>query len=212
MRVLAVAALSLATCSAQPPAAARPTFELATIKLNKSGSRGMMISPRPGGRFVARKLVKVPDCVRISDQQFSILRTAGLAGFGTIRYRSQSFRGPHNSLNASYGSSIIGRSAAVQVPSRNKGRGGVCAPGRKDRKAPRRGRMQYAARYDAASAETRRAAATWVWKSRHVARPDYRREGPNSAFGGGARKPNRTHGARRNKSNRQIRHRSALRA
>ena len=68
----------------------------------------------------------------------------------TSGYRSKSFRRPHISLNASYASSIIGRSAAAQVPSRNKGRGGVCAPGRKDRKAPRRGRMQYAARYDAA--------------------------------------------------------------
>jgi uncharacterized protein (TIGR03435 family) len=54
VRVLAVAAVSLATCSAQPPGVSRPRFELATIKLNKSGSRGMMISPRPGGRFVAR--------------------------------------------------------------------------------------------------------------------------------------------------------------
>ena len=54
MRVLAVAALVLATCSAQPPSAARQAFEVATIKPNKSGSRGVMISPRPGGRFVAR--------------------------------------------------------------------------------------------------------------------------------------------------------------
>lgn len=54
LRVLAVAALFLATCSAQPPAVARQAFEVATIKSNKSGSRGVMISPRPGGKFVAR--------------------------------------------------------------------------------------------------------------------------------------------------------------
>ncbi len=54
MRVLAVAALSLATCSAQPPSTARQAFDVATIKPNKSGSRGVTISPRPGGRFVAR--------------------------------------------------------------------------------------------------------------------------------------------------------------
>ena len=49
-----MAALFLVTCSAQPPSAARQAFEVATIKPNKSGSRGTMISPRPGGRFVAR--------------------------------------------------------------------------------------------------------------------------------------------------------------
>jgi uncharacterized protein (TIGR03435 family) len=54
MRGLAVAALFLATCSAQPSSTARQAFEVATIKPNKSGSRGAMISPRPGGRFVAR--------------------------------------------------------------------------------------------------------------------------------------------------------------
>jgi uncharacterized protein (TIGR03435 family) len=53
MRVWAVA-LFVATCSAQPPSAVRQSFEVATIKPNKSGSRGVMISPRPGGRFVAR--------------------------------------------------------------------------------------------------------------------------------------------------------------
>ncbi len=74
-RALAIAALTLGACYAfAQTAAPRPEFQVASIKLNKSESRGTMVSPYPGGRFTARNaplLRLIELAYRIKDFQIS---------------------------------------------------------------------------------------------------------------------------------------------
>jgi len=56
-RALAAAGLMLGACHAfGQPAAPRPEFEVASIKLNKTGDRRIMITPARGGRFTATNI------------------------------------------------------------------------------------------------------------------------------------------------------------
>src|SRR5579862_5552007 len=50
--MLRTAAAAIVLLSVPGFGQSRPAFEVATIKLNKSGRRGMTITPRPGGRFI----------------------------------------------------------------------------------------------------------------------------------------------------------------
>jgi hypothetical protein len=75
LRTLAVASLLLFACGAHgQPAAPRPEFEVASIKLNKSASFGAMLRPGPGGRFSATNIplqLLVTFAYKIKDFQLS---------------------------------------------------------------------------------------------------------------------------------------------
>jgi uncharacterized protein (TIGR03435 family) len=75
LRAAAIASLLLGSCHAfGQPAAPRPEFEVASIKLNKSGDGRMMIMPDRGGRFAATNIslqFLVTLAYRIKDFQLS---------------------------------------------------------------------------------------------------------------------------------------------
>jgi uncharacterized protein (TIGR03435 family) len=76
LRALAVASLVLGSCHAfaQPAAAPRPEFEVASIKLNKSADFRAMIMPARGGRFTANNIplqLLITLAYRIKDFQLS---------------------------------------------------------------------------------------------------------------------------------------------
>ena len=57
LRAMAAAGLALGSCHAfAQPAAPRPEFEVASIKLNKSGDMRVMIQSPGGGRFIASNI------------------------------------------------------------------------------------------------------------------------------------------------------------
>jgi uncharacterized protein (TIGR03435 family) len=80
-RALAVVGLALGVCPAfgqsasdKPAAAPRPEFEVASIKLNKSGDMRAMIRPSPGGRFTVTNIplqFVITIAYRIKDFQLS---------------------------------------------------------------------------------------------------------------------------------------------
>jgi uncharacterized protein (TIGR03435 family) len=58
LRAMAAASVALGSCHAfAQPAAPRPEFEVASIKLNKSGDSRLMVLPVNGGRFTARNVL-----------------------------------------------------------------------------------------------------------------------------------------------------------
>jgi uncharacterized protein (TIGR03435 family) len=75
LRAAAVASLLLSACHAfAQPAAPRPEFEVASIKLNKSGDGFIRIMPARGGRFTATNVplqVLITIAYRIKDFQLS---------------------------------------------------------------------------------------------------------------------------------------------
>lgn len=74
LRLATAAGLMLSWHAFGQTTAARPEFEVASIKRNNSGNIGMMISPRPGGRFVARNVpieALIAFAYRIQDFQLS---------------------------------------------------------------------------------------------------------------------------------------------
>ena len=75
LRATAVAGLVLSSVGAfGQPAAPRPEFEVASIKLNKSGDMRMMVRPSPGGRFTVTNVPMqfvVTMAYRIKDFQLS---------------------------------------------------------------------------------------------------------------------------------------------
>jgi hypothetical protein len=56
LRALAVASVVLGSCHAFGQPAARPEFEVASIKLNRSGDSRVMVAPVVGGRFSATNI------------------------------------------------------------------------------------------------------------------------------------------------------------
>jgi uncharacterized protein (TIGR03435 family) len=84
---------AVAAASAQsPPSTTKPSFEVASVKPNKSGEQGMSLQTQLGGRFTAtnvplsmlirnayelqaQQLVGLPDWT--SSERFDILATAG---------------------------------------------------------------------------------------------------------------------------------------
>ena len=56
LRASAVACCALGLPYAFGQSASRPEFEVASIKLNKSGDLRIMIRPAPGGRFTATNI------------------------------------------------------------------------------------------------------------------------------------------------------------
>jgi uncharacterized protein (TIGR03435 family) len=75
LRTSTVGSLLLFACGAHgQPAAPRPEFEVASIKLNKSASFGAMLRPGPGGRFSATNIplqLLVTFAYKIKDFQLS---------------------------------------------------------------------------------------------------------------------------------------------
>jgi uncharacterized protein (TIGR03435 family) len=58
LRAMAAASVALGSCHAfAQPAAPRPEFEVASIKLNKSGDSRLMVLPVRGGRFTANNVL-----------------------------------------------------------------------------------------------------------------------------------------------------------
>jgi uncharacterized protein (TIGR03435 family) len=55
LRTITIGGLMLGVChTSGQTAPPRPEFEVASIKLNRSGAKGMTASPRPGGRYITR--------------------------------------------------------------------------------------------------------------------------------------------------------------
>jgi uncharacterized protein (TIGR03435 family) len=75
LRAAAIASLLVSACCAFcQPAAPRPEFEVASIKLNKSGDGRIMIMPARGGRFTATNVslqILITIAYRIKDFQLS---------------------------------------------------------------------------------------------------------------------------------------------
>jgi uncharacterized protein (TIGR03435 family) len=103
----------LALCGTQLAAQTRaPAFEVASVKANTSGRRGTLISPQPGGRFVATNVSAermIAWAYDLSDQQLTGLPAWAITDSFDINAKAESATAPFADIRRMVQSLIVER-------------------------------------------------------------------------------------------------------